>query len=125
MSNPRLSGAHRRTSAPRRALERVGEIASGFLRFLRRDWLSAALLVASIALATTFFLLLGSLGPDAEGERTSLTTVTRLADAERLRSATLLDRDHDVEVLTDTGVLLYASYPSSDANTQQLMRTLE
>ena len=73
MTNPRLSGGLKQTSAPRRAARRAGEIAAGGLRFLRRDWLSAVLLIASIAIAITFFVLLGSLDRDAEGETTSLT----------------------------------------------------
>jgi cell division protease FtsH len=125
MSNPRLSGALRRKSAPRRAAERAAELATLAYGRLRRDWLSTLLLVASVAIAITFFVLLGSLDSGARGERTSLSTITGLAEGERIRSATLLDHDHDVEVLTDTGVLLYASYPSSDANTQGLIRTLE
>jgi cell division protease FtsH len=125
MSNPRLSGGLRRKSLPRRVATRSKEIGTGVIRFLKRDWLSAFLLVASIALAITFFTMLGSLGPSDEGEETSLTAITRLADAERVRSAELLDRDHRVEVLTDTGVLLYANYPSSDVATQQLLRNLQ
>jgi cell division protease FtsH len=125
MSNPRLSGGLRRKSLPRRVVTRTGELTRGALRFLSRDWLSALLLVASIALAITFFSLLGSLGPDDSGEETSLTAVTRLADSERIRTAELLDRDHRVEVLTDTGVQLYSNYPSSDVATQELLRTLQ
>jgi cell division protease FtsH len=125
MSNPRLSGGLRRKSLPVRVATRAKEVGTGVLRFLKRDWLSAFLLVASIALAITFFVMLGSLGPSDEGEETSLTAITRLADDERVRDAELLDRDHRVEVLTDTGALLYANYPSSDVATQQLLRSLQ
>jgi cell division protease FtsH len=125
LSNPRLSGVRGRKSAPLRAAERARELALAALAYLRRDWLSAGLLLASIAIVIVFFSLLGSLGSHASGRETSLTTVLRLADAERLRSATLLDHDHDVEILTDTGVQLYASYPSSDANLTSLVRELQ
>ena len=125
MSNPRLSGAHRRKSAPQRAAERFLEVLSGIGRFLRRDWISTGLLLASILLVVLFFSLLGSLDSEATGQKTSLTSVTKLAEAERVRTATLLDRNHDVEILTDTGVRLHASYPSSDAATQGLIKTLQ
>jgi cell division protease FtsH len=125
MSNPRLSGGLRRKSLPSRVAARAIEVGGGVYRFLKRDWLSAFLLVASVALAIAFFTLLGSLGPGGSGEQTSLTYVTRLADAERIRSAELLDRDHRVEVETDWGADLYANYPSSDVATQQLLRALQ
>jgi cell division protease FtsH len=124
MSNPRLSGLQRK-SAPRRAFERVSEGVVGLLRFLRRDWLSTLLLLASIALAITFFSLLGSLGPEERGRRTSLSAVNGLARAERVREATLMDRDHRVVVLTDVGLELYADYPGSDAATETLLSTLQ
>jgi cell division protease FtsH len=125
MSNPRLSGGLRRKSLPRRVATRAKELGTSAYRFLKRDWLSAFLLVASIALAITFFVMLGSLGPSDEGEETSLTAITRLADDERIATAELLDRDHRVEVITDTGALFYANYPSSDVATQQLLRALQ
>jgi cell division protease FtsH len=125
MSNPRLSGGLRRKSLPARVATRAKELGTGALRFLKRDWLSTFLLVASVALAITFFTMLGSLGPSDEGEETSLTAITQLADDERIRDAELLDRDHRVEVVTDTGGLFYANYPSSDVATQQLLRNLQ
>ncbi len=92
--------------------------------FLRRDSLSTFLLAASAAIIVVFFLLLGSLGSAGSGEKVPLSTLTRLAEAKRLRSVTLLDYDHQAEVETTTGASLYANYPSSDASTQGLVTTL-
>ena len=86
---------------------------------LRRDPTSTFLLLASAAILATFFALLGSLGPEAEGRRAALSTVNRLGEAKRLVSAKLLDYDHQVVVKTKTGERLYADYPGSDVATQE------
>jgi cell division protease FtsH len=123
VSNPRLTSAQR-PSAWRAFVERLGEFAKAIGRWLARDPLSTLLLVASVALLITFFSLLGSLGPQAEGQQVSLTNIEALAGAQRVREAVLLDHDHEVQVTTDSELQLYANYPSSDAGTQQLMQTL-
>jgi cell division protease FtsH len=124
MSNPRLTSAHRKRSSTRETAERVREVLTAVGRFLGRDPLATLLLVASIAIVITFFSLLGSLGPQAQGEQVALSSLTRLGEAQRLRSATLLDHDHQVIAITDTGIRLYADYPSSDAATLEIYRTL-
>jgi cell division protease FtsH len=123
MSNPRLT-AQRERSPVRRVADRAGDVGTAVLRWLAKDPLSTFLLAASIVLAITFFSLLGSLGPEGEGRKVALSHVTNLSTAERIRAATLLDRDHQVVVLTDTGLELYADYPSSDSGTQQLYQSL-
>ncbi len=93
-------------------------------RALRKDPLSTFLLVASITLLITFFSLLGSLGPEGQGRKVPLSGITQLAEGSLLRTATLLDYDHQVAVETDGGLLLYADYPGSDAATQQIFEGL-
>src|ERR1700754_5077803 len=119
MSNPRLTHQDKGSS-----LKRLGAGIRSFStkvgRFLRRDLLSTFLLVASLVLLIVFFSLVGSLGSDAEGQKGPLSTVSRLATAQRIRSAELLDYDHQAVVVTDTGIKLYADYPESDAATQDL-----
>ncbi|HTZ88099.1 MAG TPA: ATP-dependent zinc metalloprotease FtsH [Solirubrobacteraceae bacterium] len=124
MSNPRLATARQRHSPLRLALGRTGEVIRAVLTTLLRDPLSAFLLAAAVALAIAFFVLLSSLGPQAQGQQVALTNVTSLAGAQRIRSATLLDHDHQVVVQTDTGLQLYADYPSSDAATLNIFETL-
>ena len=124
MSNPRLSSHHRSRSRFREAAERVGEALAQIGRFLARDRVSTFLLVASIALLVTFFSLLGSLGSEGNGKKVPLSTVTQLGDGNLLRSATLLDYDHQVVAETVGDVQLYADYPSSDAATLQTYETL-
>ncbi len=125
MSNPRLSSAPRRRSPAQVAAGRARELFDAILRFLLKDPLSTFLLVASIAIAIVFFTMLGRLGPDASGRQVDLSSIQRLIDQEHVRTATLLDYDHQIEVTTDTGLQLTADYLGSDAGTQQLMTALD
>ncbi len=120
MSNPRLA-QHKKKSP---FLERARDIASSIGRFLGRDPVSTFLLVASLVILILFFSLLGSLSSEGSGQKVPLSTVNKLAEGELIRSATLLDYDHQIVVETDAGPQLYADYPSSDAATQQLFSEL-
>jgi cell division protease FtsH len=124
MSNPRLTSSARRHSRAHRTAQRLAGALSAVVRTLTRDPLSAFLLAASVALAIAFFALLGSLRPQAQGHQVALTNVTTLASAQRIRSAVLLDHDHQVIAQTDTGLQIYADYPSSDAATLEVFNIL-
>jgi len=126
MSNPRLASSQRRKkpSATQDAATRAREGLTAAGRVLAKDPLAALLVAASLILLLTFFSLLGSLGPQGEGQKVALSSMTRLASAQRLRTATLLDHDHQVVATTDTGIRLYSDYPSSDAATLDIYRTL-
>ena len=117
MSNPRLT--QRKAKSP--ALEWVKDVLGGVWKFLSRDPLSTLLLSASLIIIVLFFSLLGSLGSEGSGQKVPLSTIDGLAEAKRLRSAELLDYDHQVVVRTDTGLQMYADYPASDSATQQLL----
>src|SRR5262249_37907571 len=112
------------TSRAQRVAERAREALTPIGRFLSRDPLSTFLLVGSIVLLTLFFSLLGSLGPEGQGRKVPLSTLTRLASAQRVRTAEMLDYGHQAVVTTDTGIQLYADYPGSDAATQDLYQAL-
>jgi cell division protease FtsH len=122
--NPRLTASHRKRTPLRQARLRIGELGAAVGQRLTRDPISTFLALASIALAIAFFALLGNLGPSAKGRRVSLSDLTALASAQQVRSAVLLDHDHQVVAQTSTGLQLYADYPSSDAGTLQLYGTL-
>jgi cell division protease FtsH len=124
MSNPRLASKGTKRSRGQEAVQSARDALAPIWRFLRRDPLSTLLLVASLAIVIAFFSLLGSLGSEGSGRKVPLSTVTRLADAQRLRTAELLDYDHQAIVTTDTGIELYADYPGSDAATQELLQGL-
>jgi cell division protease FtsH len=124
MSNPRLSATQHRRSPIQLAAQRAGETLGAAARTLGRDPLSSFLLLASIALAVAFFTLLGTLRPQGQGQQVALTQITALANGQRVRSATLLDHDHQVVVQTDTGLQLYSDYPASDAATLEILNVL-
>ncbi|HUA11774.1 MAG TPA: ATP-dependent zinc metalloprotease FtsH [Solirubrobacteraceae bacterium] len=119
-------------------LVRAGEAFSRLRHIVLRDTLSTFLLCASIGLAIAFALLLGSIKPKAPGTQVPLTTIQSLAKHHDLASATLLDPDNRVAVTTASALAgkvpseeavrpdtkLWASYPSSGAITQQLIREL-
>ncbi|MCL2769777.1 MAG: ATP-dependent zinc metalloprotease FtsH [Solirubrobacterales bacterium] len=124
MSNPRLAGSHRKRSPTRELAERLAAFFAVAWRFIRRDPISTFLAISSVVLAILFFSLLGSLGPSAEGRKVSLSALTALAAGQQVRSAVLLDHDHQVVAHTSTGLQIYADYPASDVGTLQLYGTL-
>jgi len=142
--------AHRRNPA----LVRLGELTSGVTRLLLRDPLSTFLLLASIVLAITFATLLGQIKPGSSGTEVPISTVQTLAKHREITSAVVLDHDSRVELTTtasapsvtggsaQTGTggktvgaapagsaggvqKLWAAYPASGAQTQQLLAELD
>jgi cell division protease FtsH len=137
--------AHRRNPV----LARLVELAQATLRIVLRDPLSLFLLLASIGLAIAFATLLGDIKPASSGTQVPISAVQKLAKHHEIASATLLDHDSRV-VLTTTGARtaktpkgkpnggtaetttpvgppqrLWAAYPSSGAQTQQLAGELD
>jgi cell division protease FtsH len=144
--SPAAAGAVRSGLAHRRnpVLARIGELAQAARRIALRDPLSLFLLLASIGLAIAFAMLLGDIKPASSGTQVPLSKVQKLAKQKGIASATLLDHDSRV-VLTTTGTStvakprggknggtrevvtpigppqrLWAAYPSSGAQTEQL-----
>jgi cell division protease FtsH len=136
--------AHRRN--PLRV--RLGELAQAVRRIVLRDPLALFLLLASIGLAIAFAMLLGQIKPASSGTQAPLSTVQKLAKHHEVATATLLDHDSRV-VLETTGSArskrpkgsstggtaetsvpigvpqrLWAAYPSSGAQTEQLANEL-
>src|ERR1700722_12703519 len=122
-ANPRLTN-HSKHSARTDLARRATEAAHSVGRLLARDPLATFLLLTSIGLVIAFFTLLGNVAPGAEGHKVSLSSLNQLAAGQQVRSATLLDHDHQVVAFTSTGLKLYADYPSSDAATLQVYSTL-
>ncbi len=102
----------------------LGDVAASVGRWFARDPLSTALIVASLVLTFLFFNLLGQIQPSTSGDRVPLSRVFKLAEEKQIAEATLLDQDARVLFETKAGLLLYASYPESDAQTSSLVREL-
>jgi cell division protease FtsH len=130
------------------------DFAGGLRRMATRDPLTLFLALASIGLAISFATLLGDIKPGSSGTQVPLSTVQKLAKHHEIASAVLLDHDSRVVLTTTsatppvspagtvtetaqtdasasttpaaTGVAqtLWAAYPSSGAQTQQLAREL-
>jgi cell division protease FtsH len=92
--------AHRRNPV----LATAGDIAVGVRRLVFRDKLALFLTLASAALAVTFFVLLGSIGPSSHGTELPISRVIALAEHKQIATATLLDHDNRVEIALKTPV---------------------
>jgi cell division protease FtsH len=141
--------AHRRHPA----LVTLSGFLSGLRRLALKDPLSLFLLLASIALAITFASLLGAIKPGSAGRQIPLSAVQKLAKGHDIATAILLDHDSRVELTTTSSApavsasgavgatsggaatlaevaaaggtqQLWAAYPASGAQTQQLAREL-
>jgi len=122
-SNRRL--ALRRPQVEFRDVARsVGDVASSVGRWFAKDPLNTALIVASLVLTFLFFNLLGQIQPSTEGERVPLSRVSKLAEQKQIEEATLLDQDARILMDTKGGLVLYAAYPESDAQTSAMVREL-
>ena len=102
----------------------LGERLTAIGRWFAKDPLSTTLIVSSLVLTFLFFNLLGQIQPSTNGERVPLSRVFKLADEKQIAEATLLDQDARVLFETKGRLLLYASYPESDAQTSSLVREL-
>jgi cell division protease FtsH len=116
--------ALRKKTGPEAASAAFGQFFGALGKWLIKDPLATFLLVASIGLAIVFFSLLSSISPESPGQGTDLSNVVQLANDKQIAGATLLDHDARVVVTTRTGDILWAAYPSSDAQTNGLIRTL-
>jgi cell division protease FtsH len=90
--------AHRRNPV----LATAGDLAVGVRRLLFRDLMALFLATATVALAVTFFVLLGSIGPSSRGAQLPISRVIALAEHKQIATATLLDHDSRVEVTPKT-----------------------
>jgi cell division protease FtsH len=123
----------------------VGDFAGGLRRAILKDLFTVFLLLASIGLAIAFATLLSSIGPSSSGTQVPISTVQALAKRHQISSALLLDHDNRIELTTTPGAgtapsgtaapgaapavgaqpnHLWAAYPSSGAQTQQLEQQL-
>jgi cell division protease FtsH len=115
----------------------LGEIAATTRKIVFGDLMALGLALASIALAITFFALLGSIGPSSTGGQIPISRVLSLAEHRQIENATFLDHDNRVEVRLKAagasaaqptlapGGQYWAAYPASAALTQRLQQTLE
>ncbi|MBA3747038.1 MAG: ATP-dependent zinc metalloprotease FtsH [Solirubrobacterales bacterium] len=130
MSTPTNTTKTPRSRTPRVARKQrpIATAAQGaavaVLRVPLKDPLSTFLLVSAIALAITFFSFLEDIGPSSRGTEVPLSQALELSDRKQVVSATLLDHDSRVQLTSKLGNEFYAAYPASNAQIQQLLKTL-
>jgi cell division protease FtsH len=87
--------------------------------------LLTGLAATAVLLLVLFFLGLSIIAPHSVGRETTLTNATELISQGRVTQATLLDQDARMELRTDGGQALWATYPHSDSYTGTLIALLQ
>ncbi len=119
------SSARKRPQVDLRDVARsVGGVAVSVGRWFAKDPLNTLLIVASIGLTILFFSLLRQIQPSSGGEKVPLSEISKLTKNDQVLTATLLDQDARVVVETVNGREAYAAYPSSDAQTNSMVKAL-
>jgi cell division protease FtsH len=111
------------------ALVALGDFSNGVRRLIFKDPLNTFLFFAAICLAVAFAVLLRSIGPSSVGAQIPISQVESLARSKAISRAVLLDHDSRIEMTTRASGnkpvhLLWASYPSSGAQTAALISDL-
>ncbi|HEX6781647.1 MAG TPA: ATP-dependent zinc metalloprotease FtsH [Solirubrobacterales bacterium] len=101
--------------------ERLAKVGRWFLK----DPLNTGLILASLFLVFTFFNLLGQIQPSSPGEKVALSRVVQLTKQKQVQTATLLDQDSRVVIDTKNGRVVWAAYPSSDAQLNTMIQALD
>ncbi len=101
-----------------------GERLAAIGRWFLKDPMNTMLIAASIFLSATFFILLDQIQPSSAGEKVPLSKIFKLTEDKQVEVATLLDQDSRVVIDTANGRTVYAAYPSSDAQTNSLVKAL-
>jgi cell division protease FtsH len=87
--------------------------------------LLSGLAATAVLLLVLFFVGLSNIAPHSAGQQTTLTNATELVSNGHATQATLLDQDARLELRTDSGQALWASYPHSDSYTGTLIALLQ
>jgi cell division protease FtsH len=99
--------------------------AGAVLGVLTESPLLTGLAATAVLLLVLFFVGLSIIAPHSAGQQTTLTNATELISDGQVTQATLLDQDARLELRTDNGQALWASYPHSDSYTGTLIALLQ
>ena len=104
---------------------KIADIALAPVRFAARNPLLVGLMLAAATLLTLFFVGLAALAPHSPGREVPLSQATRLIGVRgAVEHATLKDEDARIELDTARDTQIWASYPHSDAYTNELLDRL-
>jgi len=87
--------------------------------------LLSGLVATAALLLVLFFVGLSNIAPHSAGQQTTLSGATELISQGHATQVTLLDQDARLELRTDSGQALWASYPHSDSYTGTLIALLQ
>src|SRR5436190_7637818 len=96
-------------------------IPAAFKEYLMTQPIVAVLGTLAIVLFIVFFSLLGTLNPSSPGQEVPLGQVLTAAKQRQIASATILDEDARIEVMTRAGQQVWAAYPKSEGQTSRLI----
>ncbi|HTC59112.1 MAG TPA: ATP-dependent zinc metalloprotease FtsH [Solirubrobacteraceae bacterium] len=87
--------------------------------------LLTGLAATAVLLVILFFVGLSIIAPHSAGQQTTLTNATELISHGQATRATLLDVDAQLELRTNNGQAVWATYPHSDSYTGTLIALLQ
>jgi cell division protease FtsH len=87
--------------------------------------LLTGLAATAVLLLVLFFLGLSIIAPHSPGQQTTLSGATELISEGHVTHVTLLDQDARMELSTNNGQALWATYPHSDSYTATLIALLQ
>jgi len=95
------------------------------VEYVRTQPIATALAGLAAVLFITFFVMLGALNPASPGREVGLDQVLSAAKQHQIKSATILDEDHTVQVVTRAGEQFHAAYPAGEGQTARLLDALQ
>jgi cell division protease FtsH len=87
--------------------------------------LLSGLAATAVLLLILFFVGLSIIAPHSTGQQTTLTNANELISEGHVTRVTLLDQDARLELRTDNGQALWATYPHSDSYTGTMIALLQ
>ncbi len=120
-----MAQRRKNTMAGKSLAQRLGDGVHAFVSGLAGNALLLGLAISAASLLILFFVGLSLLQPSSPGREVRLSEATTLITTKgALREATLRDQDARLEIVTQDGTPLWASYPHADAYTNDLLDVL-
>src|SRR5690349_21229701 len=106
-------------------LETVIALPKAFRDYLLVQPIVASLGLLSIVLFIVFFSMVGTLNPSSPGREAPLGQVLQAAQQRQVATATILDEDARIEILTRSGQRAWAAYPKGEGQTSRLIDAMQ
>src|SRR5262249_27341289 len=120
----RIAMSSRPGGAFRRVRGWFGRLGTGLLEFVLGNTLLVGFFLLAAILITLFFVGLARLAPSSPGQERPISNAMYLIRNGNVAGARLLDEDNRVELLTNRGLQVWATYPDQSFTTD-LIATLQ